>query len=561
MVRKALEVVYKEIRGLHQAAYVVALFTVGSQVLALVRDRLLAHQFGAGTELDLYYAAFRIPDLLYVLFASALSVYVLIPFVSEHLEKKGGLQAKRFLSQVYSLFLIAYGLLALTIGIFAPKLIPFVFPGFVEHTEQLTLLIRVLLLQPLFLGVSSLCSVVTQLHKRFVLYALSPLVYNIGIILGILFLYPYFGLSGITIGVVLGAVAHVAIQLPFVRRSELIPQFTLNFDVQEMFRVLRTSIPRALTLSLHQFVLLGLVGFASSMAVGSVSVFQFGFNLQSVPLAIIGVSYSVAAFPTLARLYSESKFPEFSAFLLTALRHVIFWSLPVIALLVVIRAQFVRVILGTGAFDWNDTRLTAAVFALFVISMVAQSISLLLVRALYATGNTKVPLIVTLCSSVGIFVAAFVLYSLFITIPSFQFMIENTLRLSGVPGTEVVALALGYTIVVILHGLILLIISARLIDFSLRVLLIQFLKALVAALVAGFVAYSTLNLFVESLRTETLLAVFTQGLLAGSIGILGAGVTYYLLGSQELKDVFQSFHRLIFKSSVPAPQDEDTLSV
>ena len=561
MVRKALEVVYKEIRGLHQAAYVVALFTVGSQVLALVRDRMLAHQFGAGTELDLYYAAFRIPDLLYVLFASALSVYVLIPFVSGHLEKKGRAHAQQFLSQIYSLFLIGYGLLALTVGVFAPKLIPLIFPGFVEHTEQLTLLIRVLLLQPLFLGVSSLCSVVTQLHKRFVLYALSPLVYNIGIILGIIFLYPHLGLAGITIGVVLGAVAHVAIQLPFVRRSALIPQFTYAFHFKEMVRVLRTSVPRAFTLSLHQFVLLGLVGFASSLAAGSVSVFQFGFNLQSVPLAIIGVSYSVAAFPSLARLYSESKLREFSAFLLMALRHVIFWSLPVIALLVVIRAQFVRVILGSGAFDWNDTRLTAAVFALFVISMVAQSINLLLVRALYATGNTRVPLVVTLFSSIGIFVTAFVLYTLFTTMPAFQYVLESALRLSGVPGTEVVALALGYTVVLIVHGLVLLIISSHMIGFSLRVLFIQFLKALLAAFVAGFVAYSTLNLFVESVRTETLLAVFTQGLLAGGVGILGAGVTYYLLGSQELKDVFQSFHRLIFKSSVPAPQDEDTLSV
>ena len=121
MVRHVLNIVYKEVRGLHQAAYVLGLFAFGSQLLALVRDRLLAHQFGAGYELDLYYAAFRIPDLMYVLFASTLSVYVLIPFVARAREsKRGNKEASDILSQVFSLFLIFYSVLALCIWFFAP---------------------------------------------------------------------------------------------------------------------------------------------------------------------------------------------------------------------------------------------------------------------------------------------------------------------------------------------------------------------------------------------------------------------------------------------------------
>jgi len=562
MVRKAIGIVYREVRGLHQAAYVVALFTVGSQLLALVRDRLLAHQFGAGIELDLYYAAFRVPDLLYVLFASTLSVYVLIPFVSERLGRGSDERAQRFLSQIFSLFLVIYAVLALIIALCAPQIVTLLFPGFAEHTDTLVLLMRVLLLQPLFLGISSIFGVITQLGHRFVLYALSPLLYNIGIIFGITVLYPYFGLVGIAAGVVLGAVGHVGIQLPFVQKSSVMPRGTLSFVWSDMRRVCTTSVPRALTLSLHQIVLLVLVGVASVMTAGSVSVFQFGFNLQSVPLAVIGVSYSVAAFPTLAKLFAEGKREVFTTYLVTALRHVMFWSLPIVAVLVVVRAQFVRVVLGSGAFDWNDTRLTAAVFALFIISLLAQGFNLLLVRAFYASGNTRVPFFVTLASSAGILACSLFLYEWFQGSVAFRTALESTMRVSGVPGTEILVLALGYTLVLLVHGIVLTVIASRLLPFSLKALVTHFVRALFAAFVAGFVAYSALNFFTASgLRSETFLATLTHGVVAALAGLAGAVLTYYALGSEELREVWRALRKRLFKTEVIAPQDEDHLAV
>jgi len=137
------------------------------------------------------------------------------------------------------------------------------------------------------------------------------------------------------------------------------------------------------------------------MAVGSVSVLQFAFNLQSVPLAIIGVSYSVAAFPTLAELLAKQKQLDFNLYVLTAIRHIIFWSLPIVALVIVLRAQIVRVLLGSGSFDWDDTRLTAAVLAVFVVTLTMQAILLLLTRALYAGGRTMLPLILA-CAGVSV---------------------------------------------------------------------------------------------------------------------------------------------------------------
>lgn len=561
MVQNVLRVVYREVRGLHQAAYVLAIFTFGSQILALVRDRLFAHQFGAGIELDLYYTAFRIPDVLYVLFASTLSVYVLIPFVAERISGKDSSRARQLLSEILSLFLMVYSVLALCLAIFAPYVVAHFFPGFLGHEETLVLLMRILLLQPLLLGASSLLGVITQFGHRFVLYALSPLLYNIGIIFGLVVLYPRFGVGGLAWGVIIGALCHLLIQIPFITKTDLSPRFVLRFSLKNIQEVLGASLPRAFTLSLHQLVLLGLVGFASIMTVGSVSVFQFAFNLQSVPLAIIGVSYSVAAFPLLAQLYAEKKFELFTNHIVIGLRHIIFWTLPVIGLLVVIRAQFVRVVFGTGAFDWNDTRLTAAILALFALSLVSQAIHLFLVRALYAAGNTRLPFFVTLFTSVLALTFSFVTYVAITEIIAVQEFFVTLMRLQGVQGIEVLALPFGYSLALIIHSIVLIFLSRRYLHFKVKALVPLFLRSLSATLVAGFVAYISLNFVVSGIETDTLLTVFLQGFFAGVMGIITAIIVYYLLKTPELTEIYRSLHKRIMKTKVILPQDEDHLAV
>lgn len=561
MVEKMLSIMHREVRGLHQAAYVLALFTFGSQILALVRDRLLAHEFGAGIELDLYYTAFRIPDMLYVVFASTLSVYVLIPFISERIERNSTEDARDFFSQIFSLFLIGYIAIAVLALVFTPQLVAYLFPGFVAEAETLVLLVRILLFQPLLLGISSLYGVITQMHQRFILYAIGPILYNLGIIGGLIFLYPLFGIAGLAMGVVIGALGHLCIQLPYVRKTPLMPHFTRMFDVPELLRVFRTSAARALTLSLHQLVLLALVGFASIMAVGSVSVFQFAFNLQSVPLAIIGVSYSVAAFPHLAQLYAEDRMQVFGGYIMNTLKHIFFWSLPVIVFFIVIRAQFVRVVLGSGEFSWNDTRLTAAILALFIISLTAQAIHLLMVRALYAVGDTKTPFYVTLVSSALTLFGASYFYTLITTHAYIGEIFARTMRLEGVSGIEVLALPLGYTLALTLHGVIILLVSRRKLHVSLRNLMKPFFQSVFAALIAGYVAYVTLNYSTLMITADTLLTVLAQGVIAGVAGTVAYVCMQALFRNAELKEVFGMYSRRMAGKRVVAPQDEDTLAV
>lgn len=554
MVKRVFNFVYQEVRGLHQAAYILALFAFGSQILAIVRDRLLAHTFGAGSELDLYYAAFRIPDLLFVLFASVLSIYVLLPFVSRYNAEKDSTGGVMVLSQMFTLFLYLYILVAVILAATAPWYVPKIFPGFAGEYDSLILMLRILLLQPFLLGLSSLCGVVTQMNHRFVLYALSPLLYNLGIILGIVVFYQLFDLIGLIMGVVIGALGHLMIQVPFIKRSEYSFRLVPKIKWSLVKKVLAVSIPRALTLSVNQVVLLVFIGMASVMSVGSVSVFQFAFNLQSVPLAIVGMSYSVAAFPSLSNLHAKKDKKGFNLQIITALRHIIFWSMPIIGLMIVLRAQIVRVLLGSGEFDWGDTRLTAAILALFVISLVAQATLLLLVRAFYAGGQTAIPLVVSLISGVTSVGLAFLFQSIYVNNLDIQTSINELLRLTDVAGAEVLVLALAFMIGQFVQLILLLAISNRVFSISYVPLVKILLQATLAAVVGAVAAYITLSFVVNGINQDTFVGILIQGVTAGVVGLMAVVMMYALTGSKELKEIVRSFQAKIFNTDVIAPQ-------
>lgn len=557
MVNKVFKLIFKEVQGLHKAAFILAFFTISSQVLALVRDRLLAHIFGPGDILDLYNTAFRIPDVMYALFASVLSVYVLLPFVTkaEEKRKEKNTSGADVLGQMFTLFLVLYLAVAAVVFIFAPLLVTWFFPGLIAHNETLVLLLRILLLQPFFLGISSLVSVVTQWSRRFILFALSPIIYNLGIIFGILVLYPKFGLPGLVSGVVLGALGHLVVQIPLLKKTPLLFGVVRKFDFKLLKNIFAVAIPRALTLSVQQVVFLVLTGIATVMKGGSISVFQFAFNLQSVPLAIIGASYSVAAFPTLTSLIAQGKKEIFNLHIFAAIRHIIFWSLPVISLVIVLRAQIVRVLLGSGAFGWNDTRLTAAMLALFVLSLVAQSINLLLVRAFYAGGYTKLPLITALTGGGTAIFSAYFLLEKFKSSSFLKNYLEGLFRLEGVEGTEVFILAVAFVLGAIVQMVLLIIFMNNKFNFKWVGIGKKITEAFSASLVGGVFAYATLIFIVDGINQETFMGIFLQGLVAGVAGIFGTFLTYRLLKSEEMSEVYSSLKIRLLKIKIFNPRN------
>jgi len=554
MVKKLFNLFGKEINGLHEAAYLLGFFAFMSQLLALVRDRLLASTFGAGHELDLYYSAFRIPDFIFVTVASLVAISVLVPFIIEKVNISQE-EGKKFIDNIFSfffLFIIAVSVLAFFL---VPYLIPIIFKGFASTDfSELISFTRILLLSPILLGLSNFFGSITQVYKRFIIYSISPLFYNLGIILGIVVLYPLFGLRGLIFGVVLGAVFHLLIQIPFVIKQGMFPKFKFKLDFKEIKKVMILSIPRTFTLGVTQITTIFLIAMATFMAEGSVTIFNFSLNLQSVPLSIIGVSYSIAAFPTLARFFTTGERGKFLAEIITSARHIIFWSIPVSVLFIVLRAQVVRTILGAGEFNWNNTRLTAAALALFSISALAQGLILLLVRGYYAMGNTKKPLIIGSLSGLLIVVFSYFLIKLFALYPLFQYFIEALLRVSDISGTVVLMLPLGYTLAVLINCILLWKCFAK--DF------VGFTKSLQGVLfhsfstsvIMGLFAYLGLNVFDKVFNLNTVFGIFMQGFLSGIIGIVAGVIVLKLLKNKELEEIWQTLHRKIWKAK-PLPVD------
>lgn len=540
---RAFKLLSSEVRGLHAAAYVLAACALLSSLLALVRDRLLANEFGASATLDIYYASFRIPDLLFVATGALVSVYILIP----ELVRRSDPEKRAYIDTIIIGFSILSTVLSAICALFAPDILAILFPAYIGDNAQLLVsTTRILLLQPILLGLSNILAAITQINHRYAIYALSPLLYNIGIIAGIVFFYPVWGLPGLAVGVVMGAAVHALIQLPSIIQSGYFKSIPRIGSLQDLWHTAWVSAPRALALSMNQLAFFGLVALGSTLAAGSISVFILAYNLQAVPLAIIGASYSVAAFPTLALALSRGETKEFISHVAVATRYVLFWSIPASMLILVLRAHVVRVVLGSGAFDWTDTRLTAAAFALLSFALVSQGITLILVRGYYASGRTFLPFIV----AAGTAILTVLLAAAFLGVlanDSFLITIERFLRVENLPGTAVLGLALSFTVSSVIGTLCLMIaFERRFAGFfaQIRGSLVESAAAGVVAAAAAYLALTVIGLLTD---TSSSLSVFLAGFGGGLIGIMAGALTYHTLGSREYAETFASVRARLWK--------------
>jgi putative peptidoglycan lipid II flippase len=527
------------IRGLHQAAYLLAALTLASQLLALLRDRTFAHMFGAGEALDLYYAAFRVPDLVFALVSSLVSAYVLIPRITG-MDRES---TRRLLSESATFLFVFGGLICMVLAVFMPEFLAYLYPKLAASPmrDDFIFFSRLLLFQPILLGLSGVLGSVTQVHRRFTLFAISPVLYNLGIIFGTLALYPRFGLTGIGIGVIVGAVAYLAVNVPVVMEAGVFPRFRL--PTYEVFSsVVRDSVPRSLALAMGSITALLLTSLASRIGTGAVSVFTLAGNLASVPLALIGSSYAVAAFPALSAASAADKRQEFTNILSASARHIILWSLVSLGLIVVLRAHLVRVILGTGAFDWEATRLTAALLALLTVGLVAQGLILLFSRALYAVRQSWLPFFYQLAGGFLTVALAVVLLKISSPLPS---MLATFLKVDDVAGSTILLIALAASIGQIILACLSLYALRKVSPGLAGTLSRSVADGLVAALAGGAAAYFTLMLEGGIAPLTTLLAVFTQGLLAGIVGLSAAALALYFIENEEFRIVMNALSKLI----------------
>lgn len=392
MIKQLLSTQSHSITG---AAVLLGAASFVSRLIGVLRDRVFAHYFGAGDVLDAYYAAFRIPDLVYnLLIVGALSAGF-IPVFIEVLhkdEEKAGKLVDSVITILGIVLIVVCGVLFFA----TPTLMKALVPGFEADKLQLaTMLTRIMFLSPILLGVSSVMSGILQAFKNFFVYSLTPIMYNLGIIIGTFILVPVIGLSGLAWGVVIGAGLHLAIQIPSLIRHGFRYRPSLRWSAY-VKRIAILMTPRTLGLAANQINLLVITTLASTLAVGSITVFNFANNLQYFPIGIIGLSFSIAAFPTLAQFAAEMRTREMIDQLSLTIRQIIFLIVPVTIIFLLLRAQIVRVVLGTGQFDWDATILTANTLAFFSFSLFAQSLIPLLARSLYALQDTWTPFVISL---------------------------------------------------------------------------------------------------------------------------------------------------------------------
>jgi len=394
------------------------------------------------------------------------------------------------------------------------------------------------------------------MRYRFLVYAFSPVVYNAGIIAGVVFGYPMFGIPGLAVGVAIGAFLHMGIQIPFMIHERLMPVFTLKINWPDIKKIIITTFPRTITLSANQLASFALVSIASVMTAGSISVYNFAFNLQSVPLTLIGASYSSAVFPTLSRLIFKGKIAEFKEKMIASAQHIIFWSMPITVLFMVLRAQIVRTILGAGKFDWADTRLTAATLALFAFSTIGQSLVVLFVRAFYAEGKTSRPLLINVISASVIVLSGLGLYKAFNDVPVFRFFLEDLLKVSGQTGTSVLVLALAFSMGTLVSTILHWWTYEKTYPGFTKPVLETLYHSFAASIIMGYVAFLALRLFAFIFPLTKVWGLFLQGLCAGITGLIILVCILKILKNKELEDVIKTLHKKIWKTPVPPAEVE-----
>ena len=539
---------------MHEAAILLGVFSLVSQLIGLFRDRILASTIGPGPTLDIYYAAFRIPDLLYLSIASLASITVLMPFLIERMNGSGKEAAREFFNDVFSGFLILLVVVSGIVFAFMPKIAPLVAPGF-NPAEMHTLVgvSRIMLLSPILLGLSNLVGTITQLLRKFIVFSLSPIFYNLGIILGIFFLYPRFGSYGLAMGIVIGALFHLLIQIPTIIAAGFTPSIFRRIEKTSIRKLVTLSLPRTVGLSMNSLALLVIVALSSKVGEGSVSVFNFSINLETTPVGIIGLSYAIASFPVLAETFAKGELDKWQKNIFSATKQILFWSLPLTTLFVVLRAQIVRITLGAGTFSWTDTKLTAACFAIFSIGLLGQNLILVSVRAFYSAHDTRTPLIVnTVCSTIIIILAYYLLH-IFATVPAFRNMIETLFRVQNTPGTAILMLPLAYSIGTLLNALL------HWLDLRHRYITMHggilkaFLQSLVSALALGFVSYAVLNMLAPVFGMRTFRGVFGQGAIAGLAGTLASVIILTLFKNEEFFELISAARQKFWKTDLVNP--------
>ena len=504
-------------RGMAGAAVVVMLFFVLSRATGLLREMMIGAQFGTSAELDAYLAAFRVPDLLFQLVAGGALGSAFIPtFTASWSRGKEG-DAWLLFSRILNLMTVLLLGLAGTAALLAPLLVERVIaPGFSPQQQQLTVdLMRWMLISTVVFGASGLVMGALNAGQHFLLPAAAPVLYNLSIIAGAWLLAPRLGIYGLVIGVVVGALAHLLVQLPALLRRGMAYRASFGWRDRDVREVARLMGPRVLGLLFVQLNFLVNTILASGLAVGSLSALNYAWLLMLLPQGVFAQAIATVAFPTFAAQIATGKQDAMGRSLARILSTVLFLTLPATIALFALRLPLVQLLFQRGNFTLESSNAVAFALQFYAIGLVAHSVVEIVVRAFYALHDTLTPVLV----GVGAMALNILLSLLWI----------GWLGYGGLALANSVATGIEMFVLVWLLG-------RRLGKIDLRALGESLFRSGLAAAGMG----GALFLWLGWLTGQTaFVALLPPGWMAGLSGILLSGLVYtglsLLLGNRELR--------------------------
>jgi putative peptidoglycan lipid II flippase len=394
-------------RFLARAGLIVTAMFLLSRVLGYVRTIAYASAFPDLRELDPFLAAFRIPDLMFQLVAAGALSSALIPVVAGLLAKDEDARAWRVVSTVATLMLSVLLVLVALVLWFAPELMALITPGFdAAQLAQTTELTRTMAVAPALLSAGAIATSVLNARERFGAAALAPLVYNVAMIFGAVALVPVFGVRGLAYGVVLGALAHILVQVPaLVRIGARIRPFVDLGDDQARTALL-LMVPRAIGLGATQVVFVVMTSLASTLDAGSISVFNFSFAMLQIPIGVIGVPLGIILLPSLSREAALGAGEGFTRLVTRGLALLGYVMVAIASLGIVVAGDLVHLLFGVTRMDETDLQATAAALSVFLVGLTAHSLITVLARSFYALKDTATPVAAALVAVVANIVIA-----------------------------------------------------------------------------------------------------------------------------------------------------------
>jgi putative peptidoglycan lipid II flippase len=380
------------------SALIVAAGFLVSKVTGILDDLILAKIIGPGPQLDAYYAAFGLPDLLFTLIAGGALASAFIPVFSSYLTREDRTAAWKLTSAVINTAFVIALIGSIALAIAAPWIVAqTVGNGFKSEYQQLSAnLMRVILISTVLFSISGIVMSALQANQHFFLPALAPIMYNFGILGGVIFLAPAIGVWGPTIGVVIGALLHLLIQVPGLIRFKAKWTAWLGWHDAGLRRVIRLLLPRMIGLGVVQVSAIVAISLASTLAAGSVTALNYGWRVMQLPETLIATAIATAAFPTLSEFAARGQLDQLRGTLITTLRAILALTIPATLGLLFFGRLAVQILFERGEFTADSTTLVTWAVQGYALGLIGQSMLEVGARTFYAQQDTRTPLFVAI---------------------------------------------------------------------------------------------------------------------------------------------------------------------